>query len=68
MKVYCYDKEDVVLSVAELSEHLRKDSPLTMTITPEKSGDFFATIAIEGLSEDIVKTLDWNILGRLSRT
>lgn len=68
MKLYCWNRHEVVQSVAELLDHSSPDSPLTMTIIPEKSGDFYAVIAIDGLSADIVKKLDLNTLGRLSRT
>jgi len=53
MKSYWPHNEAAARFVEGLLEHLKIDSPVTMIITPEKSGEFSVQIVTVTLSEDI---------------
>lgn len=62
MKTFCKDRTDVAGFVEDMCHPLNPDSQWTMTITAGKSEDYFALIAIDGLSEDTVKSLGYFFL------
>jgi hypothetical protein len=68
MKISCLNKKDVVEYVEDMLTSLNNDSPWTMTIRPGISEVCYVTIAIEGLSEDTVKTLGQTYLRQLMNT
>lgn len=65
MKTFCKDRTAVVRCVEEIMHPLNPDSVWTMTITAGTSEDYYAHIAIEGLSEDTAKKLGWTFLDEL---
>ncbi len=67
-KTFCKDRMDVVRYVDDMLYNLNKDCAWTMTITAGKSEDYFALIAIEGLSEDTVESLGYTFLDKLYNT
>jgi len=66
--IYFGHKEAAALSVDVQLRTLKLGSRLTMIITPDTSGGFYATFATEELSEDIAKEMGLSFLRQGTNT